>query len=194
MLYFFREGKLATAFPVGLGMPAKEWQTPTGNFIIGRKEKNPTWHVPKSIQREIERKGEPVKEVVPPGPDNPLGRYALHTSLPGVLIHETIWPTTVYQWRSHSCIRVLPAAMEGFFDEVRTGTPGEIIYEPVNIAVSDKGRIFLQVDRDSYRRVKSMQEEAKARLEERRLSGKVDWPKVESVIKKRTGIAEDVTR
>ena len=195
MLYFFKEGKLATSFPVGLGMPSKRWQTPTGSFVILYKEKNPTWHVPTSIQKEMEKKDEPVEEVVPPGPDNPLGRYALHTSLPGVLIHETIWPTTVYQFRSHSCIRVLPADMEGeFFDEVRASTPGETIYEPVNVAVSDDGRIFLQVDRDSYHRIVSLEEEVKAHIEERSLSDKVDWTKVESAVGKRSGIAEDVTR
>jgi L,D-transpeptidase ErfK/SrfK len=194
MLYFFKEGNLATAFPVGLGMPSKRWQTPTGSFVILYKEKNPTWHVPASIQKEMEKKGEPVKEVVPPGPDNPLGRYALHTSLPGVLIHETIWPTTVYQFRSHSCIRVLPATMETFFDEVSAGTTGEIIYEPVSVAVADNGRIFLQVDRDAYHRVMSMEEEVKARIEKRGFTDKVDWTRVESAIRKRSGIAEDVTR
>ena len=141
------------------------------------------------------RKGQPVREIVPPGPDNPLGRYALQTSLPGILIHETIWPTTIYQWRSHGCIRVLPENMEaGFFELVENGTPGEIIYQPVSVAVSEQGRIFLQVDRDIYKVVNSMADEARTEIEKRGLSDKVDWAKVENVIKQKTGVAEDVTQ
>jgi len=193
MLYFFKDSTLVSFFPVGLG--DREWQTPLGSFVIMAKERNPTWHVPKSIQAEMVKKGQPVKQVVVPGPDNPLGRYALETSLPGILIHETIWPTTVYQWRSHGCIRVLPENMEaGFFELVGKGTPGEIIYKPVAVAVSDEGRIFLQVDRDIYKMVKSMADEARAEIGRRGLSDKVDWTKVEHVVKQRTGLAEDVTQ
>jgi L,D-transpeptidase ErfK/SrfK len=193
MLYFFKDGTLVGFFPVGLG--DREWQTPVGRFVIVGKEHDPAWHVPKSIQAEMARKGKPVQEIVPPGPDNPLGRYALKTSLPGILIHETIWPTTVYQWRSHGCIRVLPEHMEaGFFELVQKGTPGEIIYQPVSLAVSAQGRIFLQVDRDIYKVVKSMADEAGREIEKRGLSGKVDWAKVKNVIRQKTGIAEDVTQ
>ena len=181
--------------PYGVGLGNLEWQTPVGSFAIVGKEHDPVLRVPKSIQREMERKGQPVKELVPPGPDNPLGRYALHTSLPGILIHETIWPTTIYQWRSHGCIRVLPENMEaGFFELVENGTPGEIIYQPVSVAVSEQGRIFLQVDRDIYKVVKSMEDEARTEIEKRGLSDKVDWAKVENVIKQKTGVAEDVTQ
>jgi L,D-transpeptidase ErfK/SrfK len=192
MLYFFKEGTLVSFFPVCLG--SRDWQTPVGAFVIVRKERDPTWHVPKSIQGEMKKKGQVVKEIVPPGPENPLGRFALETSLPGILIHETIWPTTIYQWRSHGCIRVLPENMEaGFFDLVEKGSHGEIIYQPVSVAVSEEGRIFLQVDRDIYKMVKSLDEEARAEIEKRGLSEKVDWTKVENVMKAKSGIAEDVS-
>lgn len=193
MLYFFRDSALVSFFPVGLG--SRDWPTPVGSFVIVGKEHNPTWHVPKSIQREMAKKGQPVREVVLPGPDNPLGQYALKTSLPGILIHETIWPTTIYQWRSHGCIRVLPENMEaGFFEMVEKGAYGEIIYQPVSVAVSEQGRVFLQVDRDIYKMVKSMADEARAAIEIRGLSDKVDWTKVENVIELKTGLAEDVTQ
>jgi L,D-transpeptidase ErfK/SrfK len=44
-LYYFKEGNLVDAFPVGLGNV--DWPTPTGTFTINAKERNPTWHVPK---------------------------------------------------------------------------------------------------------------------------------------------------
>jgi len=192
MLYFFQNGALVTSFPVGLGLPQEEWQTPVGPFSVVRKTRNPTWYVPLSIQKEMERKGQPVKTIVPPGKDNPLGRYAIHTTMENVLIHETIWPTTVYQWRSHGCIRVSPEVMEGFFSQVGIGTTGEIIYKPVNVAMREN-RVFLQVARDIYKRAPLIDTEVKATIEERGLSDKVDWAKVQDVMNKKTGIAEDVT-
>jgi L,D-transpeptidase ErfK/SrfK len=193
MLYFFQNGELVTAFPVGLGMPQEEWQTPIGPFVIVRKTTNPTWYVPKSIQEEMEKKGQVAKTVVPPGKDNPLGRYAIHTSLENVLIHETIWPTSVYQWRSHGCIRVSPEVMEGFFNQVATGMTGEIIYQPVSVAVKE-GRVYLQVAKDIYKRIPIIDTEVRTMIEERGLSDKVDWVRVQEVMKKKTGIAEDVTQ
>jgi len=192
MLYFFQNGVLTTAFPVGLGLPQEEWQTPIGPFSIVLKTTNPTWFVPKSIQKEMEKKGQEVKTIVQPGKNNPLGRYAIHTTLENILIHETIWPTTIYQWRSHGCIRVSPEIMERFFDQVETGMTGEIIYQPVNVAVREN-RVFLQVARDIYKKIPSIDKEVRAMVEERGLSGKVDWMKMQDVIKKKTGIAEDVT-
>jgi L,D-transpeptidase ErfK/SrfK len=192
MLYLFKEGKILSYFPVGLGSP--DFPTPTGSFTIERKDKNPTWHVPKAIQIEMEKKGKVVKAIVPPGPENPLGRFALYTSLPGILIHETIWPTTVYQWRSHGCIRVLPSVMEdGFFDNVDKGMVGEIIYRPVSVAVSLDGKVYLQVSRDIYKRMQSTEDEARREIEKQGLSHRVDWNRVKKSIREKSGVAEDIT-
>jgi L,D-transpeptidase ErfK/SrfK len=191
MLYFFREGKLMIYFPVGLGKPA--WKTPEGKFTVIAKEKNPTWHVPESIQEEMEMNGEIVKTVVPPGPDNPLGRYAVKTSMQGILIHETIWPMSVYQFRSHGCIRVLSRDMEKFFPEVEKNMSGEILYNPVKIAVTEKGRIFLEVHRDIYGKMKDLNGEVKQLIGMSGYTDNVDWKKVEKAVKEKSGIAEDIT-
>jgi L,D-transpeptidase ErfK/SrfK len=191
MLYYFKEGKLASVFPVGLGRP--DWETPTGSFTVKGRERNPTWHVPLSIREEMTEKGETVLTAVPPGPENPLGRYALLTSIPGVLLHETIFPTSVYQFRSHACIRIMADHMENFFRGVRVGTQGEIIYEPVKIALTPEGRIFLEVHRDIYKKVTSLESEVRKLLDSRGLSGKVSWEKIDKVIQEKPDIAEDVT-
>jgi L,D-transpeptidase ErfK/SrfK len=191
MLYYFKEGKLASAFPVGLGRP--DWETPTGMFTIKGRERNPTWHVPVSIRKEMAAKGEPVETAVPPGPDNPLGRYALRTSISGMLLHETIWPTSVYQFRSHACIRIMAEHMEKFFQGVSVGTQGEIIYEPVKVALTPEGRIFLEVHRDAYKKVTSLETEVRKLLDRRGLSGKVNWEKVNKLLQEKPDVAEDVT-
>lgn len=196
MLYYFKKGSFR-AFPVGLGMPSWKgitiWRTPTGKFRVIGKRRNPTWRVPKSMQWKMMMEGKPVKIIVPPDSDNPLGRYAVDTTMPKVVIHETIWPTTVYQFRSHGCIRVLPEHIEKFFDEVELKTPGEIIYSPVKVAVTEEGRVFLEVHRDIYGKFKDLKDEAKSLIEKRGVSHKVDWEKVDRVLKEKSGIAEDVT-
>jgi len=63
----------------------------------------------------------------------------------------------------------------------------------VSVAVTEEGRVFLQVDRDIYRMVKSLDEEVRGQIENRGLSDKVDWTKVEGVVKAKSGIAEDVS-
>jgi L,D-transpeptidase ErfK/SrfK len=191
MLYHFREGKLTSAFPVGLGRP--DWETPTGAFTIRGRERNPTWHVPASIREEMEAKGESVVTIVPPGPDNPLGRYALQTSMPGVLLHETIWPTSVYHFRSHACIRIMADHMEKLFQSVRVGTQGEIIYEPVKVALTNDGRVLLEVHRDIYKKFSSLDSEVRKLLDKRELSGRVNWEKINKVLQEKPDIAEDVT-
>jgi L,D-transpeptidase ErfK/SrfK len=109
------------------------------------------------------------------------------------MIHETIKPASVNQYRSHGCIRVLPENMEKFFEEVEPDAPGELLYMPVKAAISDKGRVFLEVHKDFYNRIKNMKEEAKAQLTKIGAANRVDWQKVEKLLKERTGIAEDVT-
>ncbi|MHB8881576.1 MAG: L,D-transpeptidase family protein [Thermodesulfovibrionales bacterium] len=196
-LYYFKEGQIETVFPVALGMrprqEAADWTTPLGKFTILRKAKNPSWYVPKSIQEEMEEEGKSVEPIVPPGPDNPLGRYALKTSIPGILIHETIRPRSVYQYRSHGCIRVMPEHMETFFDKVEVNTPGELIYVPVKVAVSEKGHVFLEAHGDVYKKGRNLKAETREAIEKLGLSEKVDWQKVEKVLKERAGIPRDVT-
>jgi L,D-transpeptidase ErfK/SrfK len=194
-LYYFKTGKLTT-YPVGVGLAREDdfgdWRTPTGKFNIVGKRKNPTWSVPESIQLEMAFKGKEVEETVPPGPKNPLGRHAIQTSIPGVLIHETIWPSSVYRFQSHGCIRMLPEHMEKFFEEVEKGTKGEIIYEPVKIVLTQEGKPYLEVRTDTYRRFSSLKNLVWKLIDEQGLRDKIDAEKVEQLIKEQSGIAEDI--
>lgn len=196
-LYYFKQGKLAVSLPVALGVPLKsekyDWKTPTGKFKVTAKMKDPTWHVPPSIQSEMEEKGKEVITSIPPGPENPLGKYAIKTSLPGIMIHSTTKPWSIYSFASHGCIRVYPEQMEELFREVPVNTPGEIIYKPVKLAVTEQGRVFLEVHRDVYDMNIRLKDEARRLIEKQKLSDQVDWQKVEAVIKRKAGLAEEIT-
>lgn len=196
-LYFFRSGRLARALPVAVGMPDLKndltWRTPTGSFKITAKTANPAWHVPPSIRAQMEQQGKEAMAVVPPGKNNPLGKYALRTSIPGIMIHSTNLPASIYGFNSHGCIRVMPQQMEQFFKEVAVNTPGEIIYKPVKLAVTEGGRVLLEVHSDVYKKYKDLEEEAKKMIATSRVADRVDWAKVRDLVKSKSGIAEDVT-
>jgi lipoprotein-anchoring transpeptidase ErfK/SrfK len=196
-LYFFQQGKLVRSLPVALGTSVKNekyvWQTPVGKFKITAKQKDPTWFVPPSIQSEMEELGKEVISSVAPGPENPLGKFAIKTSIPGILIHSTTKPWSIYSFASHGCIRVYPKDMEGFFNEVRINTPGEIIYKPVKLAVTESGKIFLEVHQDIYKKGANSADEAKKMIEDQNLSKRVNWNKFEAVTTQKSGVAEDIT-
>jgi L,D-transpeptidase ErfK/SrfK len=83
-----------------------------------------------------------VKTRVPPGPDNPLGQYWIGLSLVGYGIHGTIASASIYQFRSHGCIRIHPNDIADLFGRVSLGTSGHIIYTPVLLARLTSDQIY----------------------------------------------------
>ncbi len=189
MLFYFREGKFIHAYPVGLGKPS--WPTPEGNFRIVELVENKAWIVPVSIQEEMRREGKAVLKKVPPGPDNPLGKFWMGLSIAGYGIHGTIAPASVYHYQSHGCIRMQPDDIAGFFPEVRKGMEGKIVYRPLLLAVEGNGRIYIESHPDIYRKGIDYMKTA------RELAGtagsRVDWKLAEKVIESQDGVARDVT-
>ena len=190
MLFLKEDDTLTQAFPVALGRPT--WPTPTGSFSILTKEIDPTWDVPISIQREMEREGKERLLKVTPGPDNPLGDRWFGLSLAGVGIHGTNAPASIYQHQTHGCIRLHPADIRTMFDRVSVGATGEIIYQPVLLAVVD-GRVYLESHRDVYRRSSKPLEKLRASAAQLHLTDVIDWSRATAVIRENAGIARDVT-
>lgn len=190
MLFFFRDGNLAGAYPVGLGKPT--WPTPTGQFHVVQLHRNPFWTVPISIQEELRREGEVVLTKVPPGLDNPLGKYWIGLSLPGYGIHGTNAPPSVYHFQSHGCIRLQPEDIEKLFPEIKIGATGQIIYAPVLLAVLDEGRIYLEVNQDVYSKGVNALQMLKELAEENHLADRIDWQKAAQVVEQQEGLARQI--
>lgn len=127
--------------PVGIGREG--WRTPQGITRITQKTANPKWTVPASVRREHAAQGDPLPAVVPPGPDNPLGQYAMRLSLPSYLIHGTNKPWGVGMRVSHGCIRMYPEDIARLFPDVPVGTPVRIINEPYLTGWRD-GQLYLE--------------------------------------------------
>jgi len=83
--------------------------------------------------------------------------------------------------------------MEEFFPQIRVNTKGEIIYKPVKLAVTENGRVYLEVHRDVYNKRPSLVAEARKMVENLKLSELVDWEKFNSVVKNKSGVAEDIS-
>jgi L,D-transpeptidase ErfK/SrfK len=191
-LYLIKQGVVVKRYPVGLGRP--DWPTPTGQFSIMGKAKNPTWTIPKSIQEELKREGKFVTDKIPPGPDNPLGSYWIALSSGGYGIHATIWPESIGHSTSHGCIRMITEDIDDLFRQVNTGTPIQIVYEPVKLAHTPDEKIYLEAHSNTYQIQFSYGKHLQKLAGQKGLSDRIDWAKAELVLNERTGIAEEITR
>lgn len=192
-LYYFTATDVST-FPVSVGRDG--WGTPVAHTTIVRKEKDPVWVVPDSILAESAAKGRSIPAVMPAGPKNPLGLYALHLGMNGYLIHGTNTPTSIGRPVSHGCIRMFPADIEQVFNMVSVNTPVSIINEPIKAAWQDN-KLYLQVYPSLHQY--PMSETDRQTLAKNALTtasnGKnvqVDWHLVDTVMKQQTGIPQIV--
>jgi L,D-transpeptidase ErfK/SrfK len=192
MLFHYKEdGTLEAAYPVAVGKP--EWETPIGSFAVITMHKNPVWVVPKDIQEEMEDEGKEVITRVEPGPDNPLGNYWIGLSLPGIGIHATNVPASVYSYHTHGCVRLSPDNVKELFGHISKNEFGMIVYEPVLFAKLDDGRVFLEVDRDIYEKGLTDMDHVKQLADSMKLGDVIDWAGATAVVNSHDGIAHDVT-
>jgi L,D-transpeptidase ErfK/SrfK len=134
-LYYFPRPKAGEApivmtYPVSIGK--MDWKTPLGATRIVDKRVRPIWYPPESVRREHAADGNPLPKAVPPGPDNPLGEYAMRLAIPGgaYLIHGTNRPAGVGMQVTHGCIRMYPEDIAEFFKVVAVNTPVRLIDPP----------------------------------------------------------------
>jgi L,D-transpeptidase ErfK/SrfK len=191
-LYHFHQGAYQRRYSLGVGR--RSWPTPDGDYYIVNKAKNPTWIVPASIQEEMAEMGREVLDRVQPGPQNPLGPYWMGTSAPGVGIHATNRPWSVGHAVSHGCIRMLPEEIAQLFPLVEVGNMVKILYQPVKMALTTQGRIYLEAHPDIYRKKFDAMAWVQELVKSHRLQDRIDWHKVGLVLKGKTGIAQDVTK
>ena len=135
-LYYYPEAvdgepAYVMTYPISIGR--MDWETPLGSTNVVSKVKDPSWYPPQSVRDEHAAEGRPLPRIVPPGPDNPLGRYAMRLGLPGYLIHSTNRPAGVGMRVTHGCIRMFPEDIEYLFQSVDVKTPVRIINAPVKI-------------------------------------------------------------
>jgi L,D-transpeptidase ErfK/SrfK len=186
--------------PVGIGR--RGWKTPQGVTHVLWHEKNPVWHVPPSILAEHAKEGEPLPKMVGPGPDNPLGDYALHLGWPGYLIHGTNKPVSVGLRVSHGCVHLFPEDIAQIFKIVPNGTEVRVVNQPYVFGWKD-GRLYLQSSgplRDDKRPWEKQPRRMVGRLLTRaqrkaleRHHEQIDWSRVAQLVNAPVGVPVPVS-
>lgn len=137
-LYYFSPHGDVRSFPIGTGDEGKD--TPVGSTKIARKLPHPTWIPTKSEHAE----DADLPDVVGPGPDNPMGDFALYLAWRGYAIHGTNKPDSIGRRDSHGCIRLYPEDIAWLYAQVRQGTPVTIVNQPAKVAWLN-GELYLEV-------------------------------------------------
>jgi L,D-transpeptidase ErfK/SrfK len=138
-LYYYpkprpHEQPVVITYPVSIGK--MDWRTPLGATRVIAKIKHPSWYPPESIRKEHAANDDPLPKIVPPGPENPLGDFALRLAAGKgeYLIHGTNNPTAVGMAVTHGCIRMYPEDVAALFAIVPVGTPVRLVNDPVKVA------------------------------------------------------------
>jgi L,D-transpeptidase ErfK/SrfK len=192
-LYHFRgEDRKPASYPIGIGRQGLS--TPTGKTRIVSKTARPEWR-PTPRMRE---KDPALPEIVPPGPENPLGTHALYLGWDAYLLHGTNQPYGIGRRVSSGCIRLYPDDIITLYRNTETGTPVHVVKQAVKLAWIDD-TLYLEAHTPHD---KAMQMEKSGALATYELSdsnmqrilkvageakAKLDWPTIRRAVRKRRG-------
>jgi L,D-transpeptidase ErfK/SrfK len=194
LYHFIPEKNTVRAYAVGIGREG--WQTPITEARVTGVARDPSWTPPASIRREHAAIGDILPAVVPPGPDNPLGKYAVRLSLPSYLFHGSNKRIGYGMRVSHGCVRLYDGDIEELATSVKPGTPVRIINQPVK-AGWKQNRLYLEVhpqlEENETNPIDFEQIIAEAQARKPELQVEVDWDKVREIARRKSGIPEAIT-
>jgi L,D-transpeptidase ErfK/SrfK len=193
-LYYFKSTEEGPSrfwtCPVGVGREG--YSTELSIYTVFRKAKDPIWVVPPSVLEEDPE----LPPQVPPGPDNPLGKYILRFSRLSYGIHGTNRPWGVGRRVSHGCIRLYSEDIATLFPMVPVGTLVRIIYEPIKVGWAED-RCWLQVYQDYEDKIDDPLAAAFSGISacEQAIGPlKVNFKEIKKAIREQTGIPVPVAR
>ncbi|HEX4025484.1 MAG TPA: L,D-transpeptidase family protein [Steroidobacteraceae bacterium] len=195
------EPQLVYTYPIGIGKAG--WNTPQGVTKVVARVPNPTWRPSMALRRDhFKDNGEALPAVVPPGPDNPLGKFEFRLGWPSYLIHGTDKPYGVGLRSSHGCVRLYPEDIEKLFRMVPVGTPVRVVNQPFVFGWRD-GQLYLQAyivlkdDRRDWQHArKQLLTQMLPRWMRQRLQqagGQIDWRSVAAIAAEPRGVPVPVT-
>nr|WP_319556954.1 L,D-transpeptidase family protein [uncultured Vibrio sp.] len=194
-LYYFPSNEnVVHVFPVGIGRIGRD--TPVMSTSVSQKRPNPTWTPPASIRAEYKAKGVDLPAVVPAGPDNPLGMFALRLAYGNgeYLIHGTNKDFGIGMRVSAGCIRMEPSDIEWLFEQVRRGEKVRVINQPVKVALEPDRSVFIEAHEPLTR--------SNGKKDELELPKELDWwlsefgmkdVKAKAVIAAQNGVPVEIT-
>ena len=193
-LYAYLDNGLAPiTYPLGIGREGLE--TPTGQTHIRYKTAKPTWR-PTARMREEDPS---LPAEVGPGYDNPLGTHALYLGWPQYLIHGTNRPFGIGRRVSSGCIRMYPEAITRLFTVIETGTPVNVLDQPIKAAWIDDTlyieahtNLSQSIEREDGNKVTPSPLTYDEIQYIKRVAGnqaeQIDWDSVNRIVKQRNGM------
>jgi L,D-transpeptidase ErfK/SrfK len=196
-LYYFPAGEdTVQTYPVGIGVQGRT--TPLSTTRVVAKETDPTWYPPPSIRAERPE----LPGAIGPGPDNPLGKYALRLGWKNYLIHDSNKPDGVGRNVSHGCIHLYPEDIERLFNETEVGTQVRVVDQPVAAAwIGNRFYVEAHPNKEQADQIdmnQSVSRSEPAGLHETVTAaaganaGAVDWHKVDAAGMQRSGLPVEI--
>jgi L,D-transpeptidase ErfK/SrfK len=195
LYYFPPGGQYVMTFPVAMGRD--QWRSPVIATSVSWKEPNPIWRVPDSIRDyTFENTGKVLPDQVLPGPDNPLGPFAIHLAAAGYLIHGNNSPTSIGKFVSSGCIRMRNEDITTLYPLVKVGTPVYIIHYPNKVGWFN-GNLYLESqvpveldDQPSNLNQTSVESAVDSELTNK--TAVINWDTVKQVTEQHRGIPEQI--
>lgn len=197
-IYWFGNGGEIRTFAIGIGQEGLG--TPKGTTTIVRKKEHPTW-----IPTPEKRKEDPtLPAVVPAGPDNPMGDYAMYLGWPLYAIHGTNQPDAIGRRVTRGCIRLYPEGIEQLYGMTPIGTRVTVIDQPAKMGwIGDDLFVDLhpsRADVDSLEMEGTFDPKPIPGLRERvaafagAAAERVDWATLDAAEQRRDGVPVRITR
>ncbi len=146
LYYFPKDENKVIVYPIGIGQLGRN--TPVMTTAITQKIPNPTWTPTPNIRKHyLAEQGITLPGVVPAGPDNPMGLFALRLAAGkgAYLIHGTNANFGIGMRVSSGCIRLRPEDIEALFNSVPVGTRVQVVNDPVKVSLEPDGKRYIEV-------------------------------------------------
>ncbi len=144
-LYYFdpNEDKVHV-FPVGIGRQGLA--TPVATSYISEKREDPIWRPTKAMrERYFEENGVELAKEVPPGPENPFGKYALRLGTSEYLIHGTNKRFGIGMRASSGCIRMYDEDIKWMYENIPLKTKVRIVDQPIKMSYEQGEKQLIEI-------------------------------------------------
>ncbi|MEE4281492.1 MAG: L,D-transpeptidase family protein [Pseudomonadales bacterium] len=191
-MYFFPEsGQQVFVYPIGIGSEGRE--TPVMQTSVVGKIENPTWYPPQSVRDRHAAEGDILPRVVPPGPDNPLGPFAIQLARSGYFIHGTNAPIGVGQRVSSGCIRMYNNHVASLVATLPNRTSVRVIDQPYKAGWQGDD-LYLEAHPPLEGALNHSQAVAAVISATKARDADVDWGRVVEVARTGSGLPVRITR
>ena len=145
LYYYPANSDNVVVFPIGIGQLGRD--TPEMVTSVRQSIKDPTWTPTANIRKNYAKEGITLPAVVPAGPENPMGLYALRLAYGRgeYLIHGTNADFGIGMRVSSGCIRLRPNDIEALFKTVPRGTRVQVIDQAVKYSKEADGSYYIEV-------------------------------------------------